>query len=376
MLSQIASFTSVLLLLLTPLVTLQKQDGGRWKPIESGTKLAARSECGLATVDGTIYLLGGDGPVAPVEAFDPVTLTWTPKASPPLAFHHFQPVSLGGKIYLLGAFAKGNFPNQLPMTNVYSYDPGADRWEKGPEIPLERRRASGGSATHNGKVYLVNGIQQGHSSGTTNMFDEYDPSTGQWKQLPDAPHIRDHSMAAVVGDKLYAVGGRNTSYHEPDNFMAFMSKTVLEVDCYDFKTGSWSTLAAKLPLGSGGGNLVNLDGKLVYMGGERATATTPNGAQKETYYLDTAHPGQWVQTGSLNKARNGVGATVVNHRIYVAGGAGGGPGGPPPGGGPPPSGGQPGQFPGNGVPPGPPPGNRPAGERGDIALEVFSFDSH
>lgn len=85
------------------------------------------------------------------------------------------------------------------------------------------------------------------------MFDEYDPVTKRWRSLPDAPHIRDHSMAAVVGDKFYAVGGRNTSYHEPDNFMAFMSKTVLEVDCYDFKTGRWSTLPAKLPLGSGGG---------------------------------------------------------------------------------------------------------------------------
>ncbi|AUD06113.1 Kelch repeat-containing protein [Spirosoma pollinicola] len=366
------SFIGLLLLVFTPVIPAQGQLVGHWKPIETKTKLAARSECGLATVNGKLYLLGGDGPLAGVEEFDPTTLSWTPKASPSLAFHHVQPVSENGKIYLLGAFAKGNFPTQLPMTNVYSYDPKTDRWEKGAEIPVDRRRASGGSAAYKGKLYLVNGIQYGHSSGTTNQFDEYDPVTRQWKQLPDAPHIRDHSMAAVAGDKLYAVGGRNTSYHEPDNFMAFMSKTVLEVDCYDFKTGRWSTLAAKLPMGSGGGNLVNLDGKLVYMGGERATATSPNGAQKETYYLDLANPTQWIQAGDLTKARNGVGATVFNHQIYVAGGAGGGPGGPPPNGAQP---GPPGPPPGsNGRPPGPPPGNRPPGEGGDISLEVFSFD--
>lgn len=369
--NQISSFTGAFLLLLTPAGSAQNLGNGQWKPVETRTRLSARSECGLATLNGKLYLLGGDGPAAPVEEFDPATLSWRARANPPLPVHHFQPVSLEGKIYLLGAFAKGNFPNQLPMTNVYSYDPGADRWEEGAEIPPERRRASGGSAAYKGKLYLVNGIQHGHSSGTTNMFDEYDPATKRWRRLPDAPHSRDHSMAAVVGDKLYAVGGRNTSYHEPANFMAFMSHTVLEVDCYDFKTNSWSTLAAKLPLGSGGGNLVNLDGKLVYMGGERATDTSPNGAQKETYYLDVANPAQWVRTGDLNKARNGVGAAVLNHHIYVAGGAGGGPGGPPP------TGGQPGLPPNaNGLPPGPPPGNRPARDGGDVSLEVFSFDDH
>lgn len=144
-------------------------------------------------------------------------------------------------------------------------------------------RSECGLATVDNKLDLVNGIQYGHSSGTTNMFDEYDPATGHRRIMPDAPHIRDHSMAAVAGDKLYAVGGRNTSYHEPDNFMAFMSKTVTEVDCFAFKTGQWSTLPARLPLGSGGGTLVAVDEKLYYMGGERATATTPNGPQKETY---------------------------------------------------------------------------------------------
>ena len=342
------------------------QAAGQWTLVKTKNKLAGRSECGLATVGNKLYLLGGDGPAGPVEMFDPATLTWTPTATAPLAMHHFQPVSYGNKIYILGAFAKGNFPLQLPMATVYSYDPQTDRWTKGAEIPVERRRASGGSAPYNGKLYLVNGIRYGHSSGTTNMFDEYDPATGRWKVLPDAPHIRDHSMAAVVGDKLYAVGGRNTSYHEPDNFMAFMAKTVLEIDCYDFKTGRWSTLPAKLPLGSGGGNLVNLDDKLYYFGGERATATDPNAPQKNVYYLDPANPTQWVPVANLNKARNGVGGAVLNHRIYIAGGAGGGPGGPPPNG----------PRPGSGAPPsGPPPADMPPpppGGGGDIALEVYS----
>ena len=207
------------------------------------------------------------------------------------------------------------------------------------------------------------------------MFDEYDPATNTWKVLPDAPHIRDHSMAVVVGDKLYAIGGRNTSYRDPANIIPFFRQVMLDVDCYDFKTRSWSTLAAKLPMGTSGGTAVNLDDRIYYIGGERATETTQNGPQKDVYYLDPAASGEWIKVSDLNLARNGVGGTVLNHRIYIAGGSGGGPGGPPPNGGkmgmpgPPPGGGSPSQ---GGPPNGPTPGPMPGGG-GKIDLEVFTL---
>lgn len=99
----------------------------------------------------------------------------------------------------------------------------------------------------------------------------YDPQTDAWDNLAAAPHIRDYVMAAVVKDKLYVVGGRNTSFRDTENKLNFFGQTVLEMDCYDFKTGQWSTLPYKLPLGSGGGALVNLNDKLYYMGGSGRT---------------------------------------------------------------------------------------------------------
>src|SRR5664280_2070718 len=93
--------------------------------------------------------------------------------------------------------------------------------------------------------------------------------------------------------------------------------------------GKWSTLPARLPLGSGGGNLVNLNNVLYYMGGERATNTERNAPRKNTFFLDPAASNQWVETDSLNFARNGMAAAVLNNKIYAAGGS-GGQGGPPP----------------------------------------------
>ena len=345
-----------------------QKEAGTWQIFETKNTVAGRSECGLATVNGKIYLIGGDGPAATVEMLDPQTKTWTAKAMAPVIMHHFQAVPYNDKIYVLDAFSGGSFPKQVSMANVYSYDTKKDEWNKEVEIPVSRRRAGAGAAVYNGKIYLVCGITNGHLSGTNNMFDVYNPQTNTWDSLPGAPHIRDHCMAAVVKDKLYVVGGRNTSYRDPDNKITFFSQTLLDVDCYDFSTGKWSTPDAKLPLGSGGGALVNFNNKLYYMGGERATDTERNAPRKNTYYLDPSANDKWIAISDLNEARNGTAAIVLNNKIYLAGGSGGGP---------PPNGQMPGNPPNGFVPgdtshrPPPPPGGGPRG--GKLVVEVFSL---
>lgn len=307
-------------LLLLGSMLLIKGGDGKWEIIATNNSIPNRGECGMAAYSGKLYLLGG-GPL-PTQVYDPGTKTWTAKATVPLNINHFQAVALDNKIYVLSALTDGQYPNQANIPSVYYYDIAKDKWATGGALPAERNRGAAGAALYNGKLYLVAGIQHGHSSGTTNMFDEYDPSTGKWTALPDAPHIRDHCTAAVVNDKLYVAGGRNTSYHEPDNFMSFFKKTVLEVDCYDFKSGQWSALAAKLPLGSGGGAMVNLNNILYYMGGERATETEANSPRDNVFWLDPAGGGEWKETSHLKEARNGMSAAVIGNNIYVFGGAG------------------------------------------------------
>ncbi len=296
---------------------------GQWELVKTTNTSLSRNECGLAAVNGKLYLYGGDGPAMPVAIFDPATSTWSKGATAPAIMHHFQGVSYGDKVYVLDAFSDTNYPNQIPLANAYSYDTKTDTWQQLAGLPEGRRRGGAGAAEYKGKLYLVCGILHGHSSGTTNMFDVYDPATNTWAVLPNAPHIRDHSTAVIVKDKLYAIGGRNTSLHDANNFMSFFDKVVLDVDCYDFKTGKWSTLAAKLPLGTGGGTCVNLNDKIFYIGGERATTTKPNGPQKDVFYLDPEKDKEWISAPSLNKARNGVGGVVFDHKIYIAGGTAG-----------------------------------------------------
>lgn len=341
-----------------------KAQAGHWELLKTKNKVDARGECSLAAVDGKLYLIGGQGPAAAVGILNPATLSWSMGAVAPVPMNHFQSVALGKKVYVLDAFDNSPYPNQIPAADAFSYDTQTDKWQPLAGLSADRMRGGAGAATHDGKLYLVCGIKHGHNTGTCGLFDEYDPKTNKWAQLPNAPHIRDHSMAVVIGDKLYAIGGRNTSLHDASNFMSFFDKVMLDVDCYDFKTGKWSTLDAKLPMGTGGGTAVNLDGKLFYIGGERATATTSNGPQKDVYYLNVANPSaSWEAAAKLNLARNGVGGAVLDHKIYIAGGS--------------ESGSKPKIAP-NGKPAGPPPNQKttvgtPPGPHGYIDVEVFDI---
>ena len=369
------NFYSVLIFILTGSLSATAQLG-TWKVLKTKNNIPGRSECGMAAVNGKLYLIGGDsGAPQPVESFDPKTLIWTKLALSPVTMHHLQAVAYKNKIYVLDAFSQGGFPNQEPMANVYVYDTEKNSWKAGGEIPAVRKRAGAGAAEYNGKLYLVDGIQHGHSSGTTNMFDMYDPVTEKWTQLPDAPHIRDHCSATIVKDKLYVLGGRNTSFRDPENKINFFSQTNLFVDCYDFKTGKWSTLSAKLPLGSGGGGAVTLNNIIYYIGGERATERESNAPRKNVFYLDPSSQNDWKAADSLHFARNGMAAAVMNDKIYVAGGSGGGPGGPPP-----PGNFHPGNMPPafdsthNQFPKNPPPNTmHQGGEHDQLKIEVFNL---
>lgn len=289
-----------------------------WRSVEAEGEPLARHECAFVEAGGKLYLIGGRGE-KPVEVYDPATNRWTGAAKPPLEIHHFQPVVVDGKIYVLGALT-GRYPHEKPVENVLIYDPAADRWETGREIPQDRRRGAAGAAVRNGKIYLVAGIVDGHWDGHVKQFDEFDPAGGQWNRLPDAPRARDHFQAAVVGDKLYAAAGRLSSARTGDTFKL----AVAPVDVYDFETGEWSTLTQPLPTLRAGNMAAVFDGRLLVMGGE-------SGAQKsahaETEILDPA-TGDWDTGPALIQGRHGTGAALLGSKLFVAAGSGGRGGGP------------------------------------------------
>jgi N-acetylneuraminic acid mutarotase len=124
--------------------------------------------------------------------------------------NHFQATEYQGLVWVIEVFKNNNFPQETPLSSVLVFDPANNVWMRGSSMPQGRRRGAGGLVNYKGKVYLLGGNTNGHSGGSVSWFDEYNPQTGQWRTLPDAPRDRDHFHAAVVGERIYAVGGRRS----------------------------------------------------------------------------------------------------------------------------------------------------------------------
>ena len=286
---------------------------GQWRMLSAGEQPMLRHENGYVRVGNRFYLVGGRG-MKPVEIFDPATGQWSTGATPPVEMHHFQAVEFDGKIYVVGAMT-GGWPAEPPLPDVYIYDPATNRWSKGPAIPADRRRGGAGAVVHGGQIYLVGGIQNGHTDGHVAWVDAFDPRTGAWRRLPDAPRARDHFQVGVIDEKLYVAGGRLSSAVPGQGF----SRTVPEVDVFDLRSGTWSTLpsTANLPTPRAGSTTAVLDGHLVVLGGESGTQQP---AHAEVEALDP-RTGRWIALAPMIQGRHGSQVVVYDGKLYIAAGS-------------------------------------------------------
>jgi len=293
-------------------------NGYSWKIINTTGAYLPREECDFVNVKGLFYLIGGRK-IQDINVFNPKTLTWTTAAKPPVEMNHFQAVVYKDEIYICGAMM-ANYPHEKPLDHIYIYNPASDSWRMGAEIPKDRLRGSGGTVIYKNKFYMVCGIQDGHWTGNVAWFDEYDPQTNQWKKLPDAPIARDHFRAAVVGDKLYCIGGGQSNAMEKK----LLDKTIDEVDIYDFKTGIWTVAGAKLPTLRTGVATVVVDNEILVMAGE-SLAQKVSHNEVEAYNVKT---GQFRKLPPLVEGRHAGAALYYDKKIYAVAGVGNSGGSP------------------------------------------------
>ncbi len=290
-----------------------------WKRQESTHPPTARHESAMVALDGKLYLLGGRGD-RPMEIFDPASGRWTLGAAPPLdQLHHAQAVAYDGRIWVLGALT-GDFPAEPSVPTLWVYDPATDAWKPGAALPAGRARGASGVALHDGRLYLLGGVTRGHTGGVVPWLDVFDPATGQWAALPDAPRARDHFHAAVLDGQLYAAGGRLSAHGSGTSSM----QSVAPVDVFDIATGRWSTLPSPLPTPRSGTATVTWNDRLLVIGGESDAHTFAH-AEVEAWNPATQ---RWEALPPLPVGRHGMQAAVLDGTLHVVAGSGNRGGGP------------------------------------------------
>jgi hypothetical protein len=281
-----------------------------WNQIEADTVPTARHEASAFAYQGRLFLIGGRR-INPVDIFDPEAQRWTSRGPTPIELHHFQAVTVDNMAYLVGAMT-GPWPDETPLPYVMTYDPETHRFNEHHPIPAARRRGGAGAAVYNGKIYIVGGITNGHRDGTQAWFDEYDPVTGEWTVLPDAPHARDHLSAAVHNGKLYALAGRRTAHDRGDDF----GPTERAVDIFDFSSGTWTTAQTPMPTGRAGAMVWTSGDEIIVAGGE-SDRQVPAHDSVEAFNTNSQ---TWRALPPLSQGRHGAGIALIDGIPHIASG--------------------------------------------------------
>ncbi len=281
-----------------------------WQAVDTadGSRATPRHEASAVTVDGKLYLLGGRGN-RPVEVYDPQTRRWRVVANAPLELHHFQPVAVGQKIYALAAFTCC-YPNEVSIADIHVFDTVSESWSTMGTMPSDRVRGAAAAAVHDGKIYVIGGNTQGHNGGAVNWFDRFDPVTGVWETLPDAPHARDHFTVSIANGKLVAAGGRTTELPNP------FANPVRPTNVYDFSTGNWSS-AANIPTARAGTVSTSAGEEVLVAGGE----INGQSAAYKTTEAFNVNTGLWRTLQSMISGRHSGGAAMIGSTWHVVAGS-------------------------------------------------------
>ncbi|WP_167880711.1 Kelch repeat-containing protein [Leptospira yanagawae] len=259
-----------------------------------------------------------------VYIYDTATDTWNIGASMLVASGYHSSIAHDGKIYI---FRNGN---------VEVYDPATNQWNRIlTNSPIFSYYSVQG---YNGKFYFFGGTT--NINGNVNNVFEFDPTTLTFTQKTNMPTNRTHVVTALVGDKIYVMGG------------------VRVIEEFTPETNSWTVKAslpetAYLAMGVGGyannrfygiggyGNVV------VYYDPANDTTTHlkvlmgqarhyfASAIYNNKFYVFGGHNGSstlnwievldlvsnsWSKIGELPNGRHGFKAAVLGNKIYLVGG--------------------------------------------------------
>jgi RNA polymerase sigma factor (sigma-70 family) len=180
------------------------------------------------------------------------------------------------------------------------------KWTEKSEMPMATMGAC--SAVVGGKLYVIGGSKDKWGSFTA--VEEYDPATDTWKTKADMPDGRVMGSASAVNGKIYVIGGwRSIAPGVP-------ASTVEE---YDPATDTWEkkadmlTARGVLSTSAVNGRIYAIGGLSFALGGFDVSAVEEYDPATDT----------WEKKADMPTARQGLSTSVVDGKIYAIGGGGG-----------------------------------------------------
>jgi len=286
----------------------------RWSELEPRPE--GTSEAQGALVGGKLYTFGGFDPFKPcctptrhAFVYEPGSNSWSPLADLPEGVSHAGTATDGTDIYLVGGFVED--PSRtyqiFGTVHVWAYRVASDRYEAMPALPDVR--AAGTLAYLDGKLHFIGGLSAGQAQDTDQHW-VLDLAAGAtaWTTAAPLPTPRNHLGSAVLGRKIYVIGGQ----HDHDETLV----TVPDVEVYDPATDSWERRASMPRARShiAESTFVFQD-RILVLGGEIANAALVDDATAYEPATDS-----WVVLTPMPVRRlSGVAAPMLGGFVYTTG---------------------------------------------------------
>ena len=195
-----------------------------------------RSGLAIGVINGILYAIGGagsDGVLNVIEAYDPLNDQWSQKVPIPTARTRFSVGVVNGILYAIGGGDNPTAGVGSPVIHVEAYDPITNTWSLRSEPRVMRSNLSLGVV--NGILYAVGGLPS-IGFGAFSVVEAYTPSSNTWTSKASMSQSREDLAVGVNNNFLYAVGGFHRAF---DGFEVYKT-----VEVYDSSSNSWNPQAA------------------------------------------------------------------------------------------------------------------------------------
>lgn len=182
-------------------------DPAKDKWMERAPMPTPRGGYGVGVVKRTLYAVGGWGAIGPtdlVEAYDPALNRWTAVAPMPSSRTNLAVGVVGGILYAVGGVCCDPGPGNRVYDTVEAYDPVSNTWTTKARMPTQRNAPIVGVA---GQIlYVAGGYGGPEGNVPANTMDAYDPIKNAWTRKSPLPGDRNFLALAGVKGTLYAIG--------------------------------------------------------------------------------------------------------------------------------------------------------------------------
>lgn len=312
----------------------------------------ARSRAGLtyASLDGRFYLVGGESVggnrMLPIEAYDPVSNTWTPRAQLATGVSNTGVAALGQYLYV-----PGGWDGVVSLALLQRYNMVANSVSVLASMPTP---GSGHSVVAlNNRIHVLGGGDTGGVPGTAHQI--YNVASNTWEGGAPLPIAVQYAAGATDGTYVFVIGGNTTNIATVQRYNPASDTWTAILDLgtgrggpagfFDGRQvwvagGGWSTYLASTEFWNG---IEWQTGPSMLTGGRTAGAAFGSGialratgwfgnydASAELLPIQCPPPppppqctmGSWATTGPLlhPRSRTGLAYSAANGRFYAAGG--------------------------------------------------------